>query len=179
MKKVKIDKNGVAQVNAINELTADSGVKIEGVLLKDGTQTALRTPVINITSVTAYNLDPLQSGSTIVFDRAAGATVVLPNPEVGAFFDFVVKTSVTSNALTVVSRLTTHVWTGSIVSFDFDTLNQETQFSPDSTDFKIVLNGGTTGGLAGTMFRITCLAENNWNATGALVGATPFTSPFE
>jgi hypothetical protein len=178
MKRVRIDKNGVAQVNALNELTADSGVKVEGVLFKDGAQTGLKTPIINATSVDAYNLDVLQSGSTIVLDRAAGFTVKLPNPEIGVYFDFVVKTSITSNTGLIRSRLVTQYWFGSIVSFDFDTLNTETQFSPDATDYAISMDGSTTGGLAGTAFRITCLAANTWNITGALVGATVFTSPF-
>lgn len=179
MRKVKVDSFGVAKVNAINELTPDSGVKVEGVLFKDNTQTGVRVPIINVTGTATVNLDILQSGSTVVLSKASGFDVVLPNPEVGAFFDFIVITSISSNTGVVRSRVTTQVWTGSVVSFDFDTLDKETQWAPDGTDYAISMNGGALCGKAGTAFRLTCIAADKWNITGALVGdAVPFTSPF-
>ena len=51
-----------------------------------------------------------ESGALCVFDRAAGIVFTLPAPVEGMQFDFVVKTSITSNAAKIITNAELTDW---------------------------------------------------------------------
>jgi len=166
------------KADTIDENTSGSGVTIDGVLIKDYTITSVRKSIINATGST-QTLTAAQSGSLVVLDRAAGCDVTLPADEVGLTYDFVVKTSVTSNDYSINGAATSDLLIGGIQIHSSSTLDKVTQFSPDGTDDDVMsMNGTTTGGEKGTYFTVTCIATNRWHVSGVLVGTGVFTNPF-
>lgn len=128
----------------------------------------------DITSSTA-TLGRNQSGSIVRFDRAAGVIITLPAARAGLWYDFLVKTSVTSNTYQVKAAGTTKV-SGTLVNSKNDTASKSF-VGNGSTHVKVSMNGTTTGGLVGTYFRAFCDGTawriNGFNeASGS--EATPF-----
>lgn len=120
-----------------------------------------------------------ETGSTVVFDRAAGVVVTLPLAVPGTTFDFVVSTSVTSNALKVITGAGTEFLQGTLASVDTDTSDAVAGFSGNGTSHVAVsMNGTTTGGLLGTSFRLTCLSATKWQISGTNRGSDTVATPF-
>lgn len=123
-----------------------------------------------------------ESGSLCIFDRAAGVVFTLPAPELGLFFDFAIRTTITSNAATVNAGATRFI-TGSLVSIDTDTANAVIGFVANGTShISIAQNGTTTGGVAGTIFRVECIgtvaSARTWVVSGTVLGTGVVATPF-
>jgi redox-sensitive bicupin YhaK (pirin superfamily) len=141
----------------------------------------LQASVIAATSATLA-LTAAQSNSLIVLDRAAGVTVTLPAPSAGLEYDFIVKTSVTSNGYKIITDAGTTFLSGGVVDVDTDSTNAVAVFTADGTTI-ISVNmtaAGTNakGGLVGTQLHFACYSGTEWNVTGIVMAAGTVTTPF-
>jgi len=73
----------------------------------------------------------------------------------------------------------TNLFIGSVLSIDTDTSGAAVGFTANGTtnDF-INLNGGTTGGVAGTWIQIFAIAANKYMVTGVVNGSGVVATPF-
>jgi hypothetical protein len=71
------------------------------------------------------------------------------------------------------------VYIGTVISVDSDTSGAVVGFSANgsSNDF-INLNGGTTGGVAGTWIQIVAVAADKYMVTGVVIGSGIVATPF-
>lgn len=127
--------------------------------------------VINGTSATR-TLNANESGSLCTFERAAGVVYTLPTAKPGAYFDFVVLTTITSNAAKVITAAGTELLIGGYTNVDTDTSNAVAAFTANgSTHVSVSMNGTTTGGILGTKLRFTCLSSTRWMVEGIVQGS--------
>lgn len=120
-----------------------------------------------------------ESGSTVLFDRAAGIVYTLPLAKPGVFFDFVITTTITSNSAKVITGAATEFLIGSLTSVDTDTGNVLVGFTGNgSTHIAVTQNGTTTGGILGTKIRFTCVSTTRWIVEGNLFGSGVVATPF-
>lgn len=117
------------------------------------------------------------SGSTVVFDRAAGTIVTLPVAVPGLVYDFEVTTSVTSNNYKVITGAATEFLIGSLVNLKTD-LTTLFSIGNGSTHVAVTMNGTTTGGLLGTKLRFTCLSATRWQVEGTNLASGVIATPF-
>lgn len=137
--------------------------------------------VISPTGAT-HTLRAEDSGALCLFDRAAGIVYTLPAPEVGLYFDFAVRTTITSNSATVSAGATRFI-TGALLSIDTDTSNATVGFVADGTShITVAMNGTTTGGVAGTRYRLECIgttaSTRTWVISGHVLGTGVVATPF-
>lgn len=124
-------------------------------------------------------LNANESGSLCLFDRAAGIVYTLPTAKPGTFFDFVVSTSVTSNAAKVITGAGTELLIGGYTNVDTDTSNAVAAFTGNgSSHVAVSMNGTTTGGLQGTKLRFTCLSSTRWIVEGIVQGSGTVATAF-
>ena len=99
-----------------------------------------------------------------------------PNNQ-GAVFTFFVLTTVATSSLKIVTD-GTDKYTGSILTVDTDSSGAMAGFAPAATNDAINLNGGTTGGVAGSYIQITALSSALYMVQGVVnctsTPATPF-----
>lgn len=119
---------------------------------------------------------PLETGSTCVFDRAAGIVYTLPPATVGVYFEFTVATTITSNAATAIAAGTDKVQ-GSI-QIGAATGTAVTSQGNGTSHVKVAMNGTTTGGVIGTHFRVFCVKTGLWNVFGQVIGSGSVATPF-
>lgn len=113
-----------------------------------------------------------ESGSTVLFDRAAGIVYTLPHAKPGVFFDFVITTTITSNSAKVITGAATEFLIGGYTNVDTDTSNAVAAFTGNgSTHIAVTQNGTTTGGILGTKLRFTCLSSTRWFVEGVVQGS--------
>ena len=132
---------------------------------------AYQKPVISGQGATR-SLNATESGSTCLFDRAAGIVYTLPvAPTVGTHFDFIITTTITSNSAKVITGAGTELLIGGYVNVDTDTSNAVAAFTGNgSTHIAVTMNGTTTGGILGTKLRFTCLSSTRWMVEGFVQG---------
>lgn len=124
-------------------------------------------------------LTAAQSGSIALFDRAAGIVFTLPSPAVGLYYDFLILTSITSNAAKVITNTGTVLLVGSLINIDTDTSNAVAAWTADnSTHLSVSMNGTTTGGLVGSLMRFTCISTTRWLVSGTIQGSGTVATPF-
>lgn len=124
-------------------------------------------------------LNANESGSVCLFDRAAGIVYTLPTAKPGTHFDFIVTTSVTSNAAKVITAAGTELLIGGYMNVDTDTSNAVAAFDGNgSTHVAVSMNGTTTGGLQGTRLRFTCLSSTRWMVEGIVRGSGTVATAF-
>lgn len=137
-----------------------------------------KRPVISGQGATR-SLSDKESGSVVLFDRAAGIVYTLPAAQPGTYFDFHVTTTITSNAAKVITAVGTELLIGGLTSVDTDTSNAVAFFSGNgSTHVAVSMNGTTTGAVAGTKFRLTCLSSTRWMVEGQTFGTGTVATPF-
>ena len=125
------------------------------------------------------SLNVNESGATCLFDRAAGIVYTLPVAVPGTYFDFAVTTTVTSNAAKVITGAGTELLIGSLVNVDTDTSNAVAAWTGNgSTHVAVSMNGTTTGAVAGTRLRVTCLSSTRWMVEGVIQGTGVVATPF-
>ena len=113
-----------------------------------------------------------ESGSTFLFDRAAGIVYTLPLAVPGLVYDFVITTTITSNAAKVITGAGTELLIGGYMNVDTDTSNAVAAFTGNgSTHVAVSMNGTTTGGILGTKLRFTCLSTTRWMVEGIVQGS--------
>ena len=117
-------------------------------------------------------LTAADSGCYCLFDNAAASTVVLPAPAAGLEFTFVTTVTATADHVIKTATLNTDGFLGGVIT-NSTTADNSDCFSADadgSNDF-ITLNGGTTGGLAGSRIHVVCIDGENWAVDGQLVAS--------
>lgn len=126
------------------------------------------------------SLNANESGSLCLFDRAAGIVYTLPTtPIAGTYFDFMVNTTITSNAAKIITGSATELLIGSLASIDTDTSNAVAAWTGNgSTHIAVSMNGTTTGAIAGTKLRFTCLSSTKWMVEGVNLGSGTVATPF-
>jgi len=131
---------------------------------------------------TGHVLTGADAGKTVVFNAAAATLVKLPAPELGMVFNFV--TAVTATADHVIQAATDdHGFLGGVL-FTNTTADQTNAFAADvdgSNDF-ITMNGTTSGGHAGSHWRIVAVLDASaakcWVAAGTVIGSGAAVTPF-
>ena len=122
-------------------------------------------------------LTAAQSGSVILFDRAAGIIYTLPAPVVGLSFRFIVTTTITSNNAKVITDASTTFLQGIVDSATVTPTN--TSFFGDGTTHRAVTqNGTTTGGIIGSYLEFNCVTATIWNVFAATQGSGALATPF-
>lgn len=123
-------------------------------------------------------LTAAQSGSLVEFDRAAGIVYTLPAASVGLEYEFVIVTTITSNAAKVITPASVFLL-GSINTIATDASNAWATWTADgSTIRSISMNGTTTGGYAGARFSIECVSSTQWVITGRTPATGTVATPF-
>ena len=130
-----------------------------------------KVPVISGQGATR-TLSVDETGSTCLFDRAAGIVYTLPLAVPGLVYDFVITTTITSNAAKVITGAGTELLIGGYMNVDTDTSNAVAAFTGNgSTHVAVSMNGTTTGGILGTKLRFTCLSSTRWMVEGIVQGS--------
>jgi len=131
---------------------------------------------------TGHVLTGADAGKTVVFNAAAATTVKLPAPELGMVFNFV--TAVTATADHVIQAATNdHGFLGGVL-FMNTTADQTDAFAAaaDGNNDFITMNGTTSGGHAGSHWRIVAVLDASaakcWVATGTTIGSGAAVTPF-
>jgi len=138
-----------------------------------------KRPVISGSGATV-DLTAAQTGSLVLFDKADGIVFTLPTPVAGLWYDFFTTTTITSNAAEVITKtVASEFILGSLINIDTDTSNAVAAWTGDgTTHVKISSNGSTTGGVAGSMYRLTAVSTTQWMVQGTLFGTGDVVTPF-
>ena len=118
----------------------------------------------------AVVLTQAQSGGLCVFDKTDGALFTLPSPVVGLWYDFVVDTVVSSGSAKVITSAGSIFIKGTVNAY---VTGADADLAADaangSTHVSVTMNGTTTGGIAGTKFRLTCRSATVWEIEGDII----------
>lgn len=122
----------------------------------------LTLPAINV-STNAITSGPGQDPNTL-------------NNE-GVVYTIWVPTTISTSSLKIGTD-GTDKFVGSLISVDTDSSGAVVGFTAASTNDFINLNGGTTGGVAGTCIQIVAIAANKYMVTGVINGTGTVATPF-
>lgn len=143
---------------------------------------ASKRPIVSGSGATR-TLNPLESGSLVLCDKADGIVFTLPSSApAGTYFDFAVSVTATSNEYKIITAVGTELMVGRVVNCDTDTTDTVAIWKGlvGSSYIALKLNGSTTGGIKGDSIRVTKLNSTTWlvdgfmNSTGSV--ATPFSA---
>ena len=121
-----------------------------------------------------------ESGSTCLFDRAAGVVYTLPTPVEGMFFDFRTSVTITSNSSkTITKTIATEFILGTVFGYTTDVTEIDGFSANGSTHVAIASNGTTTGGVIGDCYRMTAISTTQWLIEGnVFCGTSTPSTPF-
>jgi len=122
----------------------------------------LTLPAINMTA------DPSSSGP--------GQNPNTANNE-GVCYTIWVPTTIATSSLKIGTN-GTNKFVGTLLSVDTDSSDAVVGFTAGATNDFINLNGGTTGGVAGTWIEIFAIAANKYMVTGVILGTGTVATPF-
>jgi hypothetical protein len=127
-----------------------------------GSSVGTDTTITAIGNVSTYAPTAAQSGTTFLLNRAAGTTVTLPAPVVGAKYTFLVTAAVTSNSYKIITDAGTTFMQGiEIAGLIATALGDSELFQGNGTShLSFNMNGTTTGGLIGTRISLVCVASS-------------------
>lgn len=120
------------------------------------------------------------SGSAVLMDRAAGIVFTLPAPVVGLNFDFFTSVTVTSNSYKVITDAGTTFIAGSAL-MSSDNLASKSFLGNGTTHLAVTqaaASSNATGGIIGSVLRLTCVSTTLWVVNGMLVASATPTTPF-
>lgn len=95
----------------------------------------------------------------------------------GVCYTIWVPTTIATSSLKIGTN-GTDKFVGSLLSVDTDTSGAMVGFTAGATNDFINLNGGTTGGVAGTWVEIFAIAANKYMVTGVILGTGTVATPF-
>lgn len=138
-----------------------------------------KVPVISGSGATR-TLNEYQSGSTVLFDRAAGIVYTLPIAKPGIWYEFVTTKSITTNFAKVIADISTNspVMIGNMTQVTDTGASPVTFVANGTTHIAVSSNGTTTGAQAGSRFIVRALSTGTWFVTGLQVGTGSFATPF-
>jgi hypothetical protein len=128
-------------------------------------------------------LTAAQSGSDVLFDRAAGIVFTLPAPQVGLKFRFLTSVAVTSNAYKIITDAGTTLLIGNVLANTSAATpsaadGPKTFAANGSTHIALSMSGSTTGGLIGSILEFTCVSATQWYVNGVLLASGTIATPF-
>lgn len=126
------------------------------------------------------SLSPLESGSLIILDRAAGTVVTLPTAVPGLEFEFMVGVTVTSNADKIITGAGTELLVGGIYNSDTDSSDAIAYWKSlvAAGNVAVSMDGSTKGGIKGDRIKFTCLNATTWQVSGQTNGTGTVATPF-
>ena len=168
------------ELGFLDGVTASSGIVASKAVIADSSGTVPYKPVtIKHTTGATLALTAAQSGAKVFLAKADGVVVTLPATAVGLTYDFIVHTSVTSNAYKLSSSVQGTEFFDGTVNSSGDAAAASVVFTGDGTTHdNVSMNGTTTGGLIGTVLNVTCSAANLWTVSGWLVASGTEATPF-
>ena len=95
----------------------------------------------------------------------------------GVVYTIWVPTTIATSSLKIATD-GTDKYVGTLLSVDTDSSGAMVGFTAASTNDYINLNGGTTGGVAGTWIQIVAVAANKYMVTGVVNGTGTVATPF-
>ena len=123
----------------------------------------------------ASGLADAYNGETIPLNRAAGQAVTLPAATGSqARYTFLIGTTITSNSTTIKVANATDVMQGRAIM----AATTPGAFYTTATSDTITLNGGTTGGVAGSYIVVTDIAAGFWLTEATLQASGTVATPF-
>jgi hypothetical protein len=135
----------------------------------------MANPLKTINATGNLSLDLSHADAIVKIDKADGWTISLPPAKgSGAWFKVYVGTSISSNS-GVIAANGTDVLQGMVIVAT-DTAG-ETMLTSATSD-KMTLNGGTTGGLAGSHVSLWDVASGVWAVEGFLLSTGAEGTPF-
>jgi hypothetical protein len=127
--------------------------------------------VVDVTAATLTVTRDAHAGRLVTLNRAAGVAVTLPDATgSGDEYEFVIGTTITSNATTIKVPDADNTMVG-WVSTATTTAGAGLQEAAGGTDDTISMNGTTTGGIVGSYVKVKDIAANLWLVDGKLVGS--------
>ena len=120
---------------------------------------------------------PKESGALCLFDSLTGNIFTLPTPVEGMEFEFISVLANTSLAQRVSTSAATVFIGGSVTSGKLAAGMDVFQADIAAT-VAISSNGSTTGGLAGSYYKLTALSSTTWGIRGYIVGSGTLATPF-
>lgn len=161
-----IYQQGPASVVAITASTTLNPVDHGGRIITVGGTLAsnivLTLPTIN-TSANPITSGPGQDPNTL--------------NNLGVVYTIWVPTTIATSSLKIGTD-GTDKYVGSVLSIDTDSSGAAVGFTAGATNDFINLNGGTTGGVAGTWIQIVAVAANKYMVTGTVNGSGTVATPF-
>lgn len=165
-------------------VTFKKSVTFAGGLVNQGTSVGSKSNIISGSGATA-TLTAAQSGSAVLFDRAAGIVYTLPAPAVGLSFRFITTVTITGGAAEVDTDAGTTFLLGAVSMGSSNqtpsaTLGPKFFLADGAATVKISSNGTTTGGVKGSEYTMVCVSATVWQVSGIVIGsagatvATPF-----
>ena len=158
-------------------MTTPTDIEVIGVGRPTGSLArGLHRNVIQGVTAATRTLLAKESGSLVIFDRAAGLTFTLPTAVEGMYFDFLATVLQTGGVYS--TRCATGAFlVGAVFSGELGALMDVFQAN-GTTMLGIATNATTTGGLVGTQWTVTAISATQWTITGLTVttnaGADPF-----
>jgi hypothetical protein len=156
-------------------------------------------PASIVTVTSSTTLDPIAHGGRVVSvggSLAATITLTLPsinttaNPitsgpgqdpstsnNLGVTYTIWVPTTISTSTLKIATD-GTDKYVGDLLGVDTDSSNALAMYTAASTNDNINLNGGTTGGVAGTWIQIFAIAANKYMVRGVVNGSGTVATPF-
>ena len=129
----------------------------------------------------AQTLTVAQSGSLVLFNTAAGYTVVLPvitANDIGVYFDFLWTITNTSTATKIITGAGTSFIGGAVMSSTMSatpsaTLGPKMFAFNGSSNIALIAGGAdtTAGGLIGTAVRLIAISSVLWHISGNIAAA--------
>lgn len=174
------------QYNGLNTLKASNLagflVDTSGNITLPGTITYATGNKPNVISGSGatVTLTAAQSGSVVLFDRAAGIIYTLPAPVVGLVFTFLVTVTATTNSYKVITDAGTTFIAGTAL-MGSDNLASKSFLGNGTTHLAVTqaaASSNATGGIIGSYLQLRCVTTTLWIATGDLVASATPTTPF-
>jgi hypothetical protein len=119
---------------------------------------------------------PTINASTDPSSSGPGADPNTLNNE-GVVYTIWIPTTIATSSLKIGTN-GTDKYVGSVLSIDTDTSGAAVGFTAGASDDFINLNGGTTGGVAGTFVQIVAVAALKYMVTGTVNGSGIVATPF-
>lgn len=106
-----------------------------------------------------------ESGSLVMFDRAAGIVYTLPTAVAGMEFEFATSVTITSNAAKTICASGAFLL-GTVFGYTTDVTEIDGFTADGANDLAISSNGSTTGGVIGDRYKVTAISATQWMITG-------------
>lgn len=126
-------------------------------------------------------LAPDESGALCLFDAATGVVYTLPPTSaqtVGLSYEFLVKTTITSNAAKIITADASTFLVGAVVSANSGATTTTAYPANGTTIRALSSNGTTTGGTIGDRYKVTCISATQWAIDGQVVATGVTATPF-